>query len=88
MDTLLDERKSICGELWPSNMSELSPLELFERVLICTNNYNAKNLEATLYATQRRQDERDAAAWDNAAQLYADELRVRLGGKGEVFQNG
>lgn len=84
-----EERPLICGELWPADMSKLSNLELFERVLLCNRNrwtcYN--NASTTKREMQSEQDMIQWAAWGNAEQLYTDELRVRLGGVGDVFQN-
>lgn len=78
-------RETICGDLWPFQLKELSSLEVFERVLICLQNAHDS---ADIFIRRARDDDMDEwAAWDNAAQIYMDELRVRLGGKGEVFQN-
>lgn len=84
-----EERPLICGDLWPHGMATLSNLELFERVLTCNRNrwICYTNAAGTKREDQHTQDMIMWAAWGNAEQLYTDELRVRLGGVGEVFQN-
>lgn len=86
--SLLNYRKSICGDMWPSDMHTLSSLEIFERVLICEKQASELSHASAMYSSRRKQDRHESAAWDNAAQIYKDEMRVRLGGKGDVFQNG
>lgn len=80
-------RKSVCGDMWPSDMQSLSSLEIFERVLTCEKQASELSHASVMYPSRSKQDRHESAAWRNAGQLYADELRVRLGGKGIVFQN-
>lgn len=79
------QRSTICGDLWPFNLKELSSLEVFERVLICIQ--TANDCADIFIRRAKDNDMQEWAAWNNAAQIYMDELRVRLGGIGEVFQN-
>lgn len=69
MELLEQERKIICGELWPDNIDNLVVTELFERHITC-----AKNARIAW----GNGDVKRWAAWDNANTVYIDVIRKRL----------
>ena len=86
MDAYWENRRKLCGDLWPYDMNLLTSLEVFERFVTCSRNAELCYRNAS-YPSHHEEDMTKWAAWRNAADLYADELRVRLGGIGVIFQN-
>lgn len=77
------ERAEICGDLWPTGTSKLSTLEIFERLLMCIGNYREAEVYHARYPKNKDTYMKEWSAWQNAARIYEDALRVRLGGEGE-----